>query len=273
MSYASTNYDRSAVRAVIEAAKAGGRNALSPAECRALCEACAIPLPKAATVSSAAEAGRAASAVGFPVVMKIVSPDILHKTEAGGVMLNVRSAAEAERAYEKIVAGARAYKPEAKVAGVEVLKDITFRLAPASRDDALSMIDGIAAAEILSGVRGAAAVDKGKLAAIIETVSILAADFPEIAEIDLNPVLARPDGAVALDVRVLLDFAPPRERFRPSREEILRAMNRIMRPEAIAVIGASAEDGKIGNSVMKNLINGGFEGKIYPIHPKLPEVT
>ncbi|MGZ6193901.1 MAG: acetate--CoA ligase family protein, partial [Candidatus Binataceae bacterium] len=301
------SYDRSAVRAVIEAAKADRRNTLSPAECRALCEACAIPLPKAATASSAAEAGRAASALGFPVVMKIVSPDILHKTEAGGVVLNVRSAAEAERAYEKIVAGARAYKPDAKVAGVEiqqmlsggqevivgatadpsfgkvvafglggvlveVLKDITFRLAPASRDDALSMINGIAAAEILGGVRGAAAVDKDALAAIIETVSTLAADFPEIAELDLNPVLARPDGAVALDVRVLLDFAPPAERYRPSREEILRAMNRIMRPGAIAVIGASAEDGKIGNSVMKNLINGGFEGEIYPIHPKLPEV-
>ena len=94
-------YNSSAVRAVIEAARKGGRNALSPAECRALCEACAIPLPKAATASSAAEAGRAASAVGFPVVMKIVSPDILHKTEAGGVVLNVQSAAEAERAYEK----------------------------------------------------------------------------------------------------------------------------------------------------------------------------
>ncbi len=258
MSYASTNYDRSAVRAVIEAAKAGGRNALSPAECRALCEACAIPLPKAATVSSAAEAGRAASAVGFPVVMKIVSPDILHKTEAGGVMLNVRSAAEAERAYEKIVAGARAYKPDAKVAGVEVQQ----------------MLSG--GQEVIVGATDDPSFGKvvafGLVAAIIETVSILAADFPEIAEIDLNPVLARPDGAVALDVRVLLDFAPPRERFRPSREEILRAMNRIMRPEAIAVIGASAEDGKIGNSVMKNLINGGFEGKIYPIHPKLPEV-
>ena len=300
-------YDRSAVRAVIEAARVSGRNALSPDECRAICAACAIPLPGTATVASAAEAGRAADALGFPVVMKIVSPDILHKTEAGGVILNVRSAAEAEQAYEKIVAGARAYKPGAKVAGVEiqqmlsggqevivgatadpsfgkvvafglggvlveVLKDITFRLAPASRDDALSMIGGIAAAEILDGVRGSAPVDKGALAAIIETVSVLAADFPEIAEIDLNPVLARPHGAVALDVRVLLDFAPPVERYRPSREEILRAMNRIMRPAAIAVIGASAEDGKIGNSVMKNLINGGFKGKIYPIHPKLAEV-
>jgi acyl-CoA synthetase (NDP forming) len=301
------SYDRSAVRVVIEAARAEGRHALSPDECRTLCAACGIPLPDAVTVSSAAEAGRGASALGFPVVMKVVSPDILHKTEAGGVVLNVQSAAEAERAYEKIVAGARAYKSDAKVAGVEiqqmlsggqevivgatadpsfgkvvafglggvlveVLKDITFCLAPASREEARSMIDGIAAAEVLNGVRGAAAVDKGALAAIIETVSQLAAEFPEIAELDLNPVLARSDGAAALDVRVLLDFAPPRERFRPSREEILRAMNRIMRPAAIAVIGASAEDGKIGNSVMKNLINGGFEGKIHPIHPKLGEV-
>jgi acyl-CoA synthetase (NDP forming) len=301
------SYDRSAVREVIETARARRRSVLSPGECRALCAACGIALPKAATAASAPEAGQAASALGFPMVMKIASPDILHKTEAGGVVLNVRSAAEAEQAYEKIMAGARAYKPDARVAGVEiqqmlsggqevivgattdpsfgkvvafglggilveVLKDITFRLAPASRDDALSMINGIEAAEILNGVRGAAAIDKGALAAIIETVSMLAADFPEIAEIDLNPVLARPDGAVALDVRVLLNFAPPRERHRPSREEILRAMNRIMRPDAIAVIGASAEDGKIGNSVMKNLINGGFEGKIYPIHPKLPEV-
>ena len=301
------SYDRSAVRAVIEAARSEGRSALSPAECRALCEACAIPLPRAATASSAAEAGRAAAALGFPVVMKVVSPDIVHKTEAGGVVLNVRSAKEAEQAYEKIVAGARAHRRDAKVAGVEiqqmlaggqevivgatndpsfgkvvafglggvlveVLKDITFRLAPASRADALSMIEGIAAAEILNGVRGAPAIDKGALAAIIETVSTLAADFPEIAELDLNPILARPGGAVALDVRVLIDLEPPRERFRPSREEILRAMNRIMRPAAVAVIGASAEDGKIGNSVMKNLINGGFEGAIYPIHPKLPEV-
>ncbi len=239
--------------------------------------------------------------------MKVVSPDILHKTEAGGVILNIGSAGEAERAYERIVASARAYRAGAQVRGVEiqqmlsgghevivgatddpsfgkvvafgiggvlveVLKDITFRLAPATRAEARSMIDGIAAAEILSGVRGAQGVDREALAAIIETVAQLAADFPEIAEIDLNPVLARPDGAVALDVRVLLDFAPPRERFRPSREEILRAMNRIMRPAAVAVIGASAEEGKIGNSVMKNLINGGFAGTIVPIHPKLPEV-
>src|SRR5580698_1466290 len=155
---------------------------------------------------------------------------------------------------------------------VEVLKDVTFRLAPANETEALSMIDGIAAAEILRGVRGAPPADRKAIAKIIVAVSALAADFPEIQELDLNPVFARPDGAIAADVRIIVDFAAPKARYRPTQEEILRSMNRIMQPNAVAVIGASPEDGKIGNSVMKNLINGGFEGEIYPIHPKLPEV-
>src|SRR6202047_1643867 len=245
------SYDRSAAREVIETARARRRSVLSPGECRALCAACGIALPKAATAASAPEAGQAASALGFPVVMKIASPDILHKTEAGGVVLNVRSAAEAEHAYEKIMAGARAYKPEARVAGVEiqqmlsggqevivgattdpsfgkvvafglggilveVLKDITFRLAPATRDEALSMLDGIAAAEILRGVRGAPPVDRASLATMIGNVSQLVADFPEISELDLNPVFATAHGATAADVRVVLDFKPPLVRYRPS---------------------------------------------------------
>jgi acetyl coenzyme A synthetase (ADP forming)-like protein len=103
-------------------------------------------------------------------------------------------------------------------------------------------------------------------------VSRLVTDFPEIREMDLNPVFAQASGATAADIRVLLDFEPQVERYRPTQEEILRAMNRIMRPDAVAVIGASAEDGKIGNSVMKNLINGGYTGEIYPIHPKAAEI-
>jgi acetyl coenzyme A synthetase (ADP forming)-like protein len=155
---------------------------------------------------------------------------------------------------------------------VEVLRDITFRLAPATRADALSMLDGIAAAEILKGVRGTDPVDRDALAGMIESVSQLIADFPEIAEMDLNPVFATRNGAIAADVRIVVDFAPAPARYRPSREEIVTAMNRIMKPDAVAVIGASAEDGKIGNSVMKNLINGGYKGEIYPIHPKADEI-
>ena len=155
---------------------------------------------------------------------------------------------------------------------VEVLKDITFRLAPASKDDALSMLDGIKAAEILKGVRGADPVDRDALASIIVNVSQLTADFPEIQEIDLNPILASSSGATAVDALVSVDFAPAKELYRPSQEEIVTAMQRIMNPKAVAVVGASDGEGKIGNSVMKNIINGGYEGELYPINPKADEI-
>src|SRR3981081_81090 len=155
---------------------------------------------------------------------------------------------------------------------VEVLKDITFRLAPASAEDALSMLDGIAAAEILRGVRGSTAVDRAALSGMIGRVSALIADFPEISEMDLNPVFASEHGATAADVRIVLNFNPAPPRYRPDEKLIVQQMNRIMKPNAVAVIGASAENGKIGNSVMKNLINGGYQGTIYPIHPSAESI-
>src|SRR5262249_31847245 len=140
------------------------------------------------------------------------------------------------------------------------------------KEDALSMLDGIAAAPILKGVRGADAADRTALARIIQSVSQLVSDFPEIAEMDLNPVFATQKGATAADVRIVCDWNPQAPRHRPSQDEIVRQMNRIMKPNAVAVIGASGEDGKIGNSVMKNLINGGYKGEIYPIHPSATEI-
>ena len=134
------------------------------------------------------------------------------------------------------------------------------------------MIDGIKAAEVLRGVRGADPVNRDALATLIENVSALIGDFPEIHELDLNPVLATSESVTAVDVRILLAQEIPEPRPRPSQQEILASMVRIMKPKAVAVIGASAEDGKIGNSVMKNLINGGYAGEIYPINPKASEV-
>jgi acetyl coenzyme A synthetase (ADP forming)-like protein len=301
------NYDRASVRTLLDGVKSNRRTSLTPPEAKLLCEAYGIPVPREAVAKSPAEAAKVAAEIGFPVVMKVVSADILHKSEAGGVIVGVNSASEAEQAYGRILRGAKAYKADAAVSGVqvqqmltggcevivgaltdpsfgkvvafglggilvEVLKDVSFRLAPTTADEALSMLDSIAAAEILRGVRGGEAADRDSLAQIIVAVSTLVDDFPEIRELDLNPIFARPNGATAVDVRVLLDFSPPTERYRPSREEILRAMNRIMRPDSVAIIGASAEDGKIGNSVMKNLINGGYAGHIYPIHPKASEI-
>ena len=111
---------------------------------------------------------------------------------------------------------------------VEVLKDITFRLAPATKADALSMLDGIQAHEMLKGVRGGDPVNREALADVIVKVSKLVSDFPEIVELDLNPVFATKKDAIAADVRIVVDFDyKPRPAPRPT-EEIVAAMNRIM---------------------------------------------
>ena len=299
--------NKTEVRRILDTVKAEGRTSLTAPEGKVVCEAYGIAVPKEGVATSATEAATLAKGMGFPVVLKIVSPEILHKTEAGGVLVGVKSAEDAEKGFATIMANAKKYNAKANLIGVqvqqmitggqeviigavtdqsfgklvafglggvlvEVLKDITFRLAPATRDDALSMLDGIAAAEILKGVRGADPVNRDALADMIKNVSQLIADFPEISEMDLNPVFASKSGAIAADVRIVVDFAPAQPRFRPKHDDIVRDMNRIMKPNAVAVIGASSEDGKIGNSVMKNLINGGYKGKIYPINPSAPEI-
>ncbi|MEZ5831806.1 MAG: acetate--CoA ligase family protein [Dongiaceae bacterium] len=308
MAHGSVNVeDKSAVRKVLDAVKADGRTALTAPEGKLVCDAYGIAVPREGLARSAQEACKLAEGMGYPVVLKIVSPDILHKTEAGGVLVGLKSADDVAKGYETILGNAKKYKADAKIEGVqiqqmltggqevivgavsdgsfgklvafglggvlvEVLKDITFRLAPATKEDALSMLDSIQAAEMLKGVRGGEAVNRDAIATIIQRVGDLVSDFPEIVEMDLNPVFATSKGAIAADVRIVVDFAPKESRYRPKQEDIVRQMNRIMKPDAVAVIGASAEDGKIGNSVMKNLINGGYQGKIYPIHPKADEI-
>lgn len=302
-------FNKKAVRSVLDKAMKAKRSVLSAAECKKICAAYDIPLPRDGIAASADKAAALAKRLGFPVVMKIVSEDILHKTDAGGVIVGVDSASAAKKAFATIVGNGKKYNKNARIDGVqvqkmlpsdgaqevligavtdpsfgklvafglggilvEVMKDITFRLAPASRSDALSMLDGIDGAEMLKGVRGSDPVDRKALATLIQNVSKLIADFPEINELDLNPIFARKKGATAVDVRILIDLKPQEAPYRPSQKDILTAMKRIMNPKAVAVIGASSEDGKIGNSVMKNLINGGYKGDIYPINPKSAKV-
>jgi acetyl coenzyme A synthetase (ADP forming)-like protein len=299
--------DRVSVNAIFNRAKAAGRPSLAATECAEICRAYDISIPTQAAASSAGEAVKRAAEIGYPVAMKIASADILHKTDAGGVALGLADAKAVEATYNSMLAKAKAYKADAKIDGVliqqmapagielivgastdpsfgkvvafgmggvmvEVLRDITFHLAPVTADEARNMLDAIRSQELLNGIRGSAAVNRQALATLIQSVSRLATDYPQIAEIDLNPVFASSNGVVAADVRILLDFEPPPARYQPTRDEILRAMSRIMRPESIAIIGASAEDGKIGNSVLKNLINGGYQGRIIPIHPSLDSV-
>ena len=194
------------------------------------------------------EARALAGGIGYPVVMKIVSPDILHKTDAGGVVVGVADGDAAAAAYEDIVAGARAYRGDARIDGVQIQQTGHRRRAggassvrsqtpasaswwpsawaacwwkcsrtsrsgwrPPARMTPGSMLDGIQAAEVLDGVRGSEAVDRDALVDIIVNVSDLIGDFPEIAEIDLNPVLAGVSGATAVDALIAVDFSPQKD--------------------------------------------------------------
>ena len=295
------------IRKILDDAKAAGTAILGPGDARVICEAYGVPLPKDGLATSANEAAQLAGEFGYPVVLKIVSPDIVHKTEAGGVIAGIGSEGELRAAYDTIIENALRYEVGVSITGVqvqqmvgggqevivgavtdgafgklvafglggvlvEVLKDVTFRLAPATNADALGMLDSIKASQLLTGVRGQPGVDRAALAGIIEAVGRIVTDFPEISELDLNPIFATANGATAVDVRIALDFNAAPARHRPAHDDIVRDMNRIMKPSAVAVIGASAEEGKIGNSVMKNLINGGYAGKIYPIHPRAEQI-
>src|SRR3984893_8153678 len=229
--------NKTVVRQILDIVKAEGRTSLTAPEGKLVCDAYGIAVPREVVATSAQDAARIAVGMGFPVVLKIVSPEILHKTEAGGVIVGVMSAGEVEKGFATIMANAKKYDAKANLLGVqvqqmllggeeviigavtdpsfgklvafglggilvEVLKDITFRLAPATREDALSMLDGIAAAEILRGVRGAPGANRDAIADIIVNVSKLVTDFPEIAEMDLNPVFATKADAIAADVRL-----------------------------------------------------------------------
>ena len=211
---AATQHDKPAARRILDQAKAAGRAALTAPEARGLCEAYGIALPAEGVATSADNAAALANRIGYPVVMKIVSPDILHKTEAGGVLVGVKTAEQVKQGFANILDNARRYNAQAEILGVqiqqmlpggqeviigavtdpafgklvafglggilvEVLKDITFRLAPASYDEALSMLDGIAAAEILRGVRGAASGgSRTRSATMIERVGAAGIGFP-----------------------------------------------------------------------------------------------
>jgi len=300
-------HERETVRALLDAVRASGRTSLTAPEGKIIADLYGIATPGEALAADVDEAVAYADRFGGPVVLKIVSPDILHKTDAGGVIVGLHTASDVRDAFHRIVANARAYAPDARIEGVqvqqmlppgqevivgavtdptfgkvvafglggvlvEVLKDVTFRLAPVTADEAESMLDSIKAAEILRGVRGAPPVDRWALAEQIRRVSQLVADFPDIAEVDLNPVIATPEGALAADIRVILSEGAPAPRPRFSREEILSSMTRLMKPRAVAVIGASNEEGKIGNSVMRNLVDGGFAGDIHPVNPKAHDI-
>jgi acetyl coenzyme A synthetase (ADP forming)-like protein len=231
--------DGTRARRVIEGAIAAGKRRLAEDEALELLDAYGIPVAKGELATSADRAVEHAKRMGYPVVLKIVAPSIIHKTEVGGVRVNLGDADEVRRAFGQILQDARSAQPEAIITGVlvqamvqngrelivgmtrdpvfgplvmfglggilvEILRDVSFRIAPFGRAEAHRMMREIRGARLLDAVRGAPAVDRGALENVLLRVSQLVMDYPEITELDVNPLMAMPSGAVAADARVML---------------------------------------------------------------------
>jgi len=240
--YEKFEVDIKAAKKVIDGAKADGRYAIGDAEAWNILKAYGLKIPKSSLAKNADEAVELAAEIGYPVVMKIASPDILHKTDVGGVKVGLESADQVRDAYDLMIYRTERFLPEAQIWGcqvqemappgglevligmnrdpqfgplvtfglggiyVEVLKDVTFRVAPFTRLDAQAMLSEIRSKALLDGVRGKPAVDKEAIVDVLLRMGQLVQDFPEIAEFDINPLIVYPkeQGAIAIDMRLVL---------------------------------------------------------------------
>jgi len=231
--------DKDKVKSVFDKVKSEGRTNLLEDEGREILDAYGFPLPASALASTEDQAVDAANKIGYPIVMKIASPQIVHKSDAGGVKVNLTNDDEVRNAFKTIMENAKKYDTNAEIKGVlivemvkggkemiigsklepgmgpvvmlgmggiyvEILKDVTFRLAPLTDQEANDMISSIKTKKLLDGVRGEKASDIAKLSECIQRLSQLVSDFKEIKELDMNPVLVMEDGqgCKILDVRI-----------------------------------------------------------------------
>lgn len=236
--------DTQAVRELFQRVKAEDRVSIGDFESREVLKVYGMQIPASEIAATPEEAIEIATRIGFPVVLKIASPDILHKTDVGGVKVGLRSAEEVRDAFELMVYRAERYVPDATIWGclvqqmvpsgglevlvgmnrdpqfgplvtfglggiyVETLKDVTFRVAPFSRQEAEQMLKEIRAHALLDGVRGQPEYDKEAIVDVLLRIGQLVQEFPEIAELDINPLMVYPQnrGAIAIDMRLVLSY-------------------------------------------------------------------
>jgi acetyl coenzyme A synthetase (ADP forming)-like protein len=236
-----TDVDRDRVQAVLNRVKEAGRKYVLEPEAHEIFQAYGFPVAPFTWVHSADEAVPAAETLGYPVALKIVSPDVIHKFDVGGVKLNLANGDEIRQAYSEILAAVARVHPGAVIQGmlvqkmmlqaretilgmsrdphfgpllmfglggtyVEVFRDVTFQLAPISEGWAMKMIQGLKGFQTLTGYRGLPPADLGAIAACLERLSQMALDFPEMKELDMNPftVFAEGQGAAVLDARIFI---------------------------------------------------------------------
>lgn len=224
---------------IFNIAKSVGRSFLYEHEAKTLFALYDLPVTQIFVAMSKDDAVKAANRIGYPIVLKIVSPQILHKSDAGGVIIGIENDQEVKDSYDQIIKNSKAYNADAEITGilvqemapkgteiiigatidptfgptimfglggifVEILEDVSFRIVPIELVDAREMIKEIKAYKILEGARNTPSSDQKTLADILVKVSNMLIECPEIRELDINPILAYPDGAKIVDARIIM---------------------------------------------------------------------
>lgn len=295
--------------ALIGEARRQGRTALDEAAGKALLAHYGVAVPKATVVKSASEVEDALKSLALPVVVKVVSPDILHKSDAGGVKVNLKTPAEVRGAIHAMSALPKI--KSARVEGwlieemvpagqemvvgglldpqfgplvmvglggvfVEVLADVSFRICPITKLDAEEMIDELKGAAILKGARGRKAVSREAIVEVLLRIGgdegLLMQHADDIAEADINPLIVSEDAAVAVDARFILQGQGGGGSLAASQKQQPVDFMPLFAPKTVAVVGASTKGGALPNIFIRRIREFGYEGAIYPIHPTATEI-
>ncbi|WP_420545977.1 3-hydroxypropionate--CoA ligase [Nitrosopumilus sp.] len=265
-----------------------------------------VKVPPYALVTSAEDAAKQAKKIGFPLVMKVVSPQILHKTDVGGVKVGLDNVNDVKKTFTEMY-GRLSKKKGVEVKGIllekmvpkgvelivgiqndsqfgpiimvgmggimtEVMKDVAFRMLPITTTDAKSMLNELKGSKLLKGFRGSEPIDINMAAKMLVQIGKLGVDNADyINSIDFNPVIVYPKSHYVVDAKIILNKEVKKNsisKAKPNKEN----METFFTPKSVALVGASASAGKIGNSILDSLVNYDFKGEVYPINPKADKI-
>lgn len=265
-----------------------------------------ISVPPYALVKSEDEAARAAKKVGFPLVMKVVSPQILHKTDVGGVKVGIDNVNDVKKTFKDMY-GRLSKKKGVHVKGIllekmvpkgvelivglqndpqfgpvimvgmggiltEVMRDVAFRMLPITTSDAKSMLEELKGSKLLKGFRGSKPIDMNMLTNALVKIGKLGVDnATHFNSIDFNPVVVYPKSYVVVDAKIILNKSVNKNAISKAKPNST-SMEMFFTPKSVALVGASATPGKIGNSVLESMAKYDYKGTVYPINPKQKEI-
>jgi acetyl coenzyme A synthetase (ADP forming)-like protein len=277
------------------------RRMLSEAEGYLLLKNHGIPVPEFFVARTRQEVAEGAGRLGYPLVMKVISPQVIHKSDAGGVITGIQSAADAENAFDTIVKNLKAFDPSAVISGiiieqqkkkgleiliggridptfgkvitvgmggtlVELIKDVSIRVLPVNTEDISAMLHELQAYRLIKGFRNEPARDKEALIALIDAVARFFIESADVVEFDLNPVFLYEQGACVVDAR----FYVTEEVALPVVIQKQALPPDLLNVRSIAVVGASPDPNKVGYAILRNLLS--FPGKLYPVNPKHTQI-